>query len=143
MEEPLAPEPDPSTPTEPPTAPPTQPSAEPETTSDARRWAMLCHLLALSGLLGNGIGFLLGPLVAWLVKREDHPFIDDQGKEAVNFQITMFLALIVSVPFLLIVVGVLMMIAVGILMVVFPIIGAIQASEGKAYRYPLTIRFIQ
>ena len=139
MEEPLAPEPDPSAPTE----APTQAPADAETTSDARRWAMLCHLLALSGLLGNGIGFLLGPLVAWLVKREDHPFIDDQGKEAVNFQITMFLALIVSVPFLLIVVGILMMIVIGILMVVFPIVGAIQASDGKAYRYPLTIRFIQ
>jgi len=136
MDEPTTPAPDP--------VPPLSPEqAAPETTPDARRWAMLCHLLALSGLLGNGIGFLLGPLVTWLVKREDHPFIDEQGKEAVNFQITMFLALIVSVPFLLILVGILMMIAIGILMVVFPIVAAIQASEGKPYRYPLTIRFIQ
>jgi uncharacterized Tic20 family protein len=119
------------------------PQAPPETTPDVRRWAMLCHLLALSGLLANGIGYLLGPLVLWLVKREDHPFIDEQGKEAVNFQITMFLALLVCLPFVLIVIGLFMMIAVGILMTVFPIVGAIQASEGKAYRYPLSIRFIQ
>ena len=54
------------------------------------KWAMVCHLAALVGLLGNGIGFLLGPLVVWLFKNEDDPFIDEQGKEAVNFQITMF-----------------------------------------------------
>lgn len=139
MEEPTAPAPEPVPPTEPSPQPPTDLA----TTPDARRWAMLCHLLALSGLLGNGIGFLLGPLVAWLVKREDHPFIDVQGREAVNFQITMFLALIVCVPFAFLLIGIPVMIAIGILMVVFPIIGAIQASEGKSYRYPLTIRFIQ
>ena len=115
---------------------------EPITDPDARRWAMLCHLLALVGLLGNGIGFLLGPLVAWLVKRNDHPFIDEQGKEAVNFQITMFLALIVCAPFLLILIGIPMMLAVAALMTIFPILAAIQASDGKAYRYPLSIRFI-
>jgi len=118
---------------------PTEPITDPE----ARRWAMLCHLLALSGLVANGIGFLLGPLVTWLIKREDHPFIDQQGKEAVNFQITMFLVLFACLPFVLILVGIFMMIAVGILMTVFPIVGAIQASEGKPYRYPLSIRFIR
>jgi len=51
---------------------------------------MVCHLAALVGLLGNGIGFLLGPLVVWLFKKEDDPFIDEQGKEAVSFQIIMF-----------------------------------------------------
>jgi uncharacterized Tic20 family protein len=124
-------------------APEPAPAGMPETTPEVRRWAMLCHLLALSGLLANGIGYLLGPLVMWLVKREEHPFIDDQGKEAVNFQLTMFLALLVSLPFCLIAVGFLMMIAVAIVMTVFPIVGAIQASEGKAYRYPLSIRFLQ
>jgi len=126
-----------------PTQPASPPGGSPQTTPEVRRWAMLCHLLALSGLLANGIGFLLGPLVMWLVKREEHPFIDDQGKEAVNFQLTMFLALLVSLPLCLILIGFLMMIAVGILMTVFPIVGAIQASEGRAYRYPLSIRFIQ
>ena len=51
---------------------------------EARKWAALCHAVALVGLVGNGIGFLLGPLVVWLIKKEDHPFIDEQGKEALK-----------------------------------------------------------
>ena len=110
---------------------------------DHRKFAMLCHLTALVGLLGNGVGFLLGPLVVWLLKREDHPFIDEQGKEAVNFQITMFLALFVCIPLLFVIVGLFLMVVIGILMTVLPIIGAIRANDGVPYRYPLTIRFIK
>ncbi len=110
---------------------------------EARKWAMICHLSALIGLLGNGIGFLLAPLVIWLVKREDHPFVDEQGKEAVNFQITMFLALFVCIPLMLVVIGVILAVIVGFLMIIFPIIGAIKASDGESYRYPLSLRLIK
>jgi len=110
---------------------------------DVRRWAMLCHLSALIGLLGNGIGFLLGPLFVWLMRKEDHPFVDEQGKEAVNFQLTMFLALFVSIPLLLIIVGLFLMAVIGLLMTILPIVAAIKANDGVAYRYPLTIRFIR
>jgi uncharacterized Tic20 family protein len=112
-------------------------------TRDARRWAMLCHLSALVGLLGNGLGFLVAPLVVWLLKKEDDPFIDDQGKEAVNFQITMFIALFVSGILVLVVIGLALLVVVGIMMIVFPILGAIRANEGETYRYPFSIRFIQ
>ncbi len=110
---------------------------------DVRKWAMICHIIALVGLLGNGIGFVVGPLVVWLIKKEDHPFIDEQGKEAVNFQITMFIALFVSAILTLIVIGIALLILVGILMVVFPIIAAIKANDGEHYRYPLSIRIIK
>jgi uncharacterized Tic20 family protein len=110
---------------------------------DARKWAMFCHLSALVGILGNGLGFLVGPLGVWLLKKEDDPFINEQGKEAVNFQITMFIALFVSGVLVLVVIGIVMLIVVGIMMVVFPIIGAIRANEGESYRYPFSIRFIQ
>ena len=110
---------------------------------DVRNWAMLCHLSALVGWLGNGIGFIVGPLIVWLIKRQEHPFIDEQGKEAVNFQITMFIALFVSGILVLVVIGIVMLIVVGIMMIVFPIIGAIRANEGESYRYPFSIRFIQ
>jgi hypothetical protein len=103
---------------------------------------MVCHIVALVGLLGNGIGFLLGPLLVWLVKKEDDPFIDEQGREAVNFQITMFIAAIISALLILVVIGILLLIVVGILMIVFPIIGAIKANEGEHYRYPFAIRFL-
>jgi len=108
---------------------------------DARKWSMACHLIALSGLIGNGIGFLLGPLIVWLVKKDDHPFIDEQGREALNFQITMFIALLASALLALVVIGFLLLAVVAVLMVVFPIVGAVRANDGQHFRYPLTIRF--
>jgi uncharacterized Tic20 family protein len=110
---------------------------------EARQWAMGCHLIALVGLLGNGIGFVLGPLIMWLLKREDHPFIDEQGKESLNFQITMFIALLISGILALIFIGFVLLFIVGIVMTVFPIIAAIKANDGVHYRYPITIRFIK
>lgn len=110
---------------------------------DARQWAMACHLIALVGLLGNGIGFILGPLIVWLLKREDDPFIDEQGKESLNFQITMFVALVISLILALVFIGFVLFFIVMIFMTVFPIIGAIKANEGIHYRYPITIRFIK
>lgn len=109
---------------------------------EARRWASLCHIIALVGLIGNGIGFVLGPLVVWLIKRDDDPFIDEQGKEALNFQITMFIAALVSLLLTVVVIGIFLVIAVGIVMVVFPIIAAVKTSNGEHFRYPFTIRFL-
>jgi uncharacterized Tic20 family protein len=110
---------------------------------EARKWAMICHIIALVGLLGNGIGFLLGPLIVWLLKKEDHPFINDQGKESVNFQITMFIVLCVCALLALVVIGFVLLFFVAIIMTIFPIIGAIKANEGVQYRYPFCIRFIK
>ncbi len=113
-----------------------------EQNAEARKWASLCHIMALVGLIGNGVGFVLGPLVVWLIKRDDDPFIDEQGKEALNFQITMFIAAIVSLLLTVVVIGLFLVIAVGIVMVVFPIIAAVKTSNGEHFRYPFTIRFL-
>ncbi|MFC1477381.1 DUF4870 domain-containing protein [candidate division KSB1 bacterium] len=110
---------------------------------EVRQWAMFCHLSALSGLMFNGIGFLVGPLIVWLLKREEHPFIDQQGKEAVNFQITMFLAIFACVLLILLIVPILILLVIPFLMIIFPIIGAIKADRGEEYKYPITIRFIK
>jgi len=110
---------------------------------DVRRWAMFCHLGALVGLLGNGVGFLIVPLIVWLIKKDDHPFIDEQGKESVNFQITMFLALFAGALLTLVLIGIPILIAAMIMMIVLPVVAAIKASNGESYRYPLTIRFIK
>lgn len=111
--------------------------------NDARTWATLCHLSAFAGLLGNGIGYLLGPLIVWLVKRQEHPFVDEQGKEAVNFQLTMLIVFVVSLILSCVLIGIPMLMALGILEIVAPIVGAINASNGQHFRYPLTIRFIK
>ena len=102
---------------------------------------MLCQLSVLVGLLG--IGFLLGPLVVWLVKKNDNPFIDEQGKEAVNFQLTMFLAALVSAILVFVIIGIFLLIVVAIIATVFPIIGAIKASEGEHFQYPFALRLVK
>ena len=111
--------------------------------NDVRNWALLCHLSALTGLLGNGIGYLLGPLIVWLVKRQEHPFIDEQGKEAVNFQLTMFIVFVIALILSCVIIGIPILLALAILEIVAPIVAAINASNGQHYRYPLTIRFIK
>jgi uncharacterized protein len=109
---------------------------------DERMWGMLCHLSALSGLI-TGAGFILGPLIVWLIKKDEYPFANEQGKESVNFQISMIIYSFISGLLMLIVIGVLMLVAIGIMEIVFVIMASLAANEGKPYRYPLTIRFIK
>ena len=109
---------------------------------NARKSASLCHIVALSGLIGNGVGFVLGPLVVWLIKKDEFSFVEKQGKEAINFQITMIIAAVVSGILTVVVVGFFLLIAVGVMMIAFPIIAAAKSSKGEPYRYPFTIRFI-
>lgn len=110
--------------------------------SEARQWAMFCHL---AGLLGGLIpaGNVIGPLVLWQMKKEEFPFVDDQGKEALNFQLSVSLYLIVSGILVLLLVGIFLLIAVGAFALIFTVIGGIQAHNGVAYRYPAIIRFVK
>src|SRR5687767_8768963 len=82
-----------------------------DTTNDERTWAMLSHLSALLVFTAIPFANILGPLVVWLVKREQFPLVEDQGKEALNFQISMTIYAIVSAILVLLVVGILMLIA--------------------------------
>lgn len=109
---------------------------------DARQWAMFCHLAALIGLVFP-FGNLLGPLIVWQLKREVDPFIDDQGKEAMNFQITVAIAAVACMLLMVVVVGFLLLPVIGLLALVLTIIAGIKANEGKAYRYPLCWRLIK
>lgn len=108
----------------------------------ARQWAMLCHISALSGFL-IPFGHLGGPLLFWLLKRNEHPLVDQNGKEAVNFQISMTIYAAISAVLVIVVIGILLLIALGIFWIVVVIIASIRANNGEAYRYPLTIRFIR
>ena len=107
-----------------------------------RNWAMACHLIALSGWI-TGIGFWLGPVVLWLLKRHDDPIIDQAGKEAVNFQITVLLSLCVIVPLCFVLIGLPLLALVGLFTTIMPIVAAIAVSDGKPYRYPFTLRLIK
>ncbi len=108
----------------------------PQISKDAINMAMLCHLLAIF------TGFL-GPLIIWLIKKDDAPFVNDQGKEALNFQITVLIAMIVSGLLTFICIGFVLMPAVWVVDLIFCVIATIKASRGEAYRYPLSIRFIK
>lgn len=113
-----------------------------ETNKEARTWGMATHLSGLVGLLG--VPSVAGPLIVWLVKKKDFPFVDDQGKEAMNFHITVLIALAACVPAVLCVgLGVIAMIGIGIAATVLTIIAGMRANEGIAYRYPFTLRLIK
>ena len=107
-----------------------------------RTWAMLCHLTALLGFIGIPFGHLLGPLVVWLVKKNDDPSIDEQGKESLNFQISMTIYGIIAMFLILILIGIPLLIGLGIADVILVVIASVKISNGEPYRYPLTIRLI-
>lgn len=88
-------------------------------------------------------GHVLAPLIVWLAKRDESPEIDAHGKESLNFQISMLIYNAVALVFCLILVGFVFLAILWVLNAVFVIIAAIKASDGKFYRYPMTIRFIQ
>lgn len=108
---------------------------------DERLFGMLCHLTAFSGFV-IPLGSIIGPLVVWLIKRDASYFIDAQGKESLNFQISIAIYSIVSAILILVGVGIILLIAVGIFWFVMTIIASIKANEGVEYRYPMTIRFL-
>ncbi len=116
---------------------------QPEITRDARMWAMFCHLAGLAGFLMPVVGNIVAPLIVWQVKKEDYPFVDEQGKEAVNFQISMSLYGLITIPLFLICVGPFLLAAIGVVDLVFLLIAAVKANNGQHYSYPLTIRFIK
>jgi len=124
--------------------PPPAPGYDPHTgiESDQNTWAMLAHLSTLLGFVGIPFANILGPLVVWLVKKDTMPLVDDQAKEALNFQISLTIYGIVSGLLVLVIVGIFLLVALVIFDIVFTIIAAVNAQKGIAYRYPLTIRFL-
>ncbi|MDP4610585.1 MAG: DUF4870 domain-containing protein [Opitutales bacterium] len=116
---------------------------------------MLCHLLALTALLGIPFGNVLGPLIIWLIKKEENPAVDVAGKESINFQVSVMIygfvlfllgipmAIIPFVNMLLIPLLVLAGISLMVGTIALTVIAALKASEGQEYIYPYTIRFLK
>lgn len=109
---------------------------------EARKWAMFCHYAAFAWFFAPMIGNVIGPLVIWQLKRESDPYVDAQGKEALNFQITLSLALMVCGALAWVVIGFPLMALVSVVGLVLTVIGGIRANEGKPWRYPFCIRFL-
>jgi uncharacterized protein len=104
--------------------------------SDQRLWATLAHI-------GPIILSFIAPLVIWLVYRERGRYVEDQSKEALNFQITLAIAYVVSSILIFVIIGLVMLAVAWIGSLVLMIMAAIAANKGEAYRYPLNIRFIK
>ncbi|HSE13600.1 MAG TPA: DUF4870 domain-containing protein [Rudaea sp.] len=121
-------------------SPPPPPAGTPS--AEERQWALFAHLSALVGYI-IPFGSIIGPLVIWQIKKNEMPFVDDQGKEALNFQITVAIIAIVCLVLVLILIGILLLWALAITNLVFIIIAALAANNGQAYRYPFAFRFIK
>jgi uncharacterized protein len=113
----------------------------------SRQWALFAHLSAFAGLL-IGLNFL-GPLIIYLVKKNEDPYVAEHAREALNFNLSVFIYLlgggILAVILTLVLIGLLLfpfLIAIAIAWIVLTIIAAIKANNGEPYRYPLTIRFV-
>jgi hypothetical protein len=117
------------------------PQTTPPPRAPDRTWDVLCHVSALAGFVVP-FGNILGPLIVWLIKKNEIPSVDAHGKESLNFQISVLIYLAVSAVLVLVLVGVFLMMAIAIAAIVLVVIAAIKASNGEFYRYPLTIRFI-
>lgn len=107
-----------------------------------RSWAMGAHLAALAGFI-IPFGNIIGPLIIWLIKKDESPFVDDQGKESLNFQISITIYCIIAALLILIVIGIFLLIGLAILDIVLIIIATVKANSGEKFRYPLTIRLVR
>ncbi|SFT69803.1 DUF4870 domain-containing protein [Pseudomonas marincola] len=114
----------------------------PAPSQEARQWAMFCHFAAFLGFVFP-FGNLIGPLILWQIKKDVDPYVDAQGKEALNFQISVSIAFMISVLLMLVVIGFMLASLVTIAGIVLAIIAGIKANEGQAYRYPFSWRLIK
>jgi uncharacterized Tic20 family protein len=115
--------------------PPTLP-ADPIPTQDEKNLGLIMHVLSLVGLS------LIGPLIVWLIKKGESAFINLQGRELLNFQLSILIYALICVPLCFILIGIPMLFAIGIASLILTIIGLVKATEGKIYRFPLTIRML-
>jgi uncharacterized Tic20 family protein len=114
---------------------------QPLSPQDEKLWATLTHLSPLvAGIIGLPF---LGPLIAYLVLRERGPFIRWHTAQALNFQLTVLLAYVISGLLAIIVIGFFLLVAVWVVSIVFMIMAAVAANRGEYYKYPLTITFVQ
>jgi uncharacterized Tic20 family protein len=110
-------------------------------TQDERNWAMLCHLCIVGQMFIPLL--VIGPLLIWLFKGDQLPFVKEQGKEAINFQITLFLAAIVCGVLWLVVLGILLAGILWVYAIVAGVIATMKVKEGVPYRYGINLRLVK
>lgn len=109
----------------------------------ARMWGMLCHLTAITGMTGIPFGHILGPLAVWLFKKKAYPFVDEQGREALNFQLSMTIYTFVAALLMYVKIGMTLIFILVFVNVILVILASIKAYNGETFRYPFKIRFMK
>jgi uncharacterized Tic20 family protein len=120
------------------------PSSVPGSLSqEDRNWGMIGHLSALAAFIAPFLGGVLGPLIVYLVKRDQSAFAAESAKEALNFNITVAIGYCVCGLLAIVFIGIPLMIALWLAWLVLTIVAGVRASEGISYRYPATLRFVK
>ncbi|MFA5818026.1 MAG: DUF4870 domain-containing protein [Bacteroidales bacterium] len=107
-----------------------------------RNWAMLCHLSAFAGFFFP-FGGIIGPLICWLSRKDESVWVNVNGKNSLNFQLSMLLYIVLVIPLCLIIIGIPIIFLLITLKVICIIIASVKAAKGELFRYPLLIPFIQ
>lgn len=118
-----------------------RPAPIPEQIETARQWTIILHLSQYVGLLIPFGGFI-APTIIWWLKKEEMPELNDHCKHIMQWQISMLIHVIVSTILLVVLVGFVLLAILGVVWLAFPLIGAIRASNGELWRYPLTINWL-
>ena len=114
-----------------------------QASKEEQNWAMVCHLSALAGFL-IPFGNIVGPLVVWLIKRAEMPLVDSNGKESINFQITVMLGILICIPLMFVLIGIPLAFAIGLAALILTIMAAVKVSNGETdYKYPFAIRLLK
>lgn len=111
-------------------------------TQEDRTWGMLSHLAGFAFFVFP-FGNIVGPLIIWLIKKDQSWFVNDQGKEAINFQISYSIYGIIAAALIFLLIGILLVPVVAIAWLILMILAGVKANNGEVYRYPLTIRLLK
>lgn len=106
-------------------------------------WAIFCHLSSFVVFIGIPFGNIFGPLVIWLIKKNEMPLVEEEGKSALNFQISMTIYTVVAFILCFVAIGFLLIFPVILFNVILVIIASIKTSNGEKFQYPCTIHFIK
>jgi uncharacterized Tic20 family protein len=106
-------------------------------------WATFCHVAALSLYLGIPFGHIIVPLIIWLIKKDEFPFVEEQGKESLNFQISMTIYGIIAGILCYVFIGLILLPVLVIAHIALIIMAIVKTNKGENYRYPFTIRVIK
>jgi len=109
---------------------------------DEKQFIMLMHFAQLAGYVVWGLGFAL-PIIMWVTQKEEYPEIDKHGKKILNWMISLFIYLVISGILSFVLIGLIPLFVLGIVGFIYPIVGGIQANDGKLFDYPITINLIK